>query len=303
MSNINPAISMPKPNLGRAALGALVTGAVATGFAPVFVRLSELGPSATAFWRVALAVPVFWLVLNVERQHTTPPGPHSRAIGYRWLAVAGLFYAFDLAVWHWSLILTTVANATLLTNFAPIFVTLAAWLLFGERFKRMFLLGLVLALAGAIMLIGQSFSLGSQNLLGDILGLVSAMFYGCYLLTVKQLRNHFSAATIMTWGGVTSSSAFLVFAFVSGEHLVAFTLQGWAILIGMALVSQVSGQGLIAYALAHLPASFSAVTLLLQPVVAAFLAWFILAEGLGPWQALGGLVVLAGIWLARRGSR
>ncbi|MBN1218977.1 MAG: DMT family transporter [Anaerolineae bacterium] len=296
------ALSISTKNLPRIALGVLLSGAIALGFAPIFVRLSEVGPSATAFWRVALAVPIFWLWMTLDGQGVaTLRKP--RSTDYFWLMAAGLFYACDLAVWHWSLYFTTVANATLLTNFAPIFVALGSWLLFGERFKRLFLLGLILAIAGATMLIGMSFNLSVGHLWGDLLGLASAIFYGCYLLTVKQLRNRFSAATIMTWGGVASSVALLLFTFLSGEPLPALTLPGWMILIGLALISQVGGQGLVAYALAHLPASFSAVTLLLQPVVAVFLAWFILDEVLCPWQALGGVIVLAGIWLARRGSR
>jgi drug/metabolite transporter (DMT)-like permease len=77
---------------------------------------------------------------------------------------------------------------------------------------------------------------------------------------------------------------------------------GWWMLVGLALISHAAGQGLIAYALAHLPAAFSSVSLLSQPVMAALLAWVLLSEGLMPLQILGGLIVLAGIYLARRGS-
>ncbi|MGH7412112.1 MAG: EamA family transporter, partial [Candidatus Methylomirabilis sp.] len=100
-----------------------------------------------------------------------------------------------------------------------------------------------------------------------------------------------------------SSITLLPIALLSGEGLVAFTARGWAVLISLALLSQVAGQGLITYALAHLPAAFSSVGLLLQPAVAAALAWIILDEPVGLWQSLGGAVVLSGIVLARRGSR
>jgi drug/metabolite transporter (DMT)-like permease len=301
MSNLNSTLPIPKTNLARIALGALITGAMTIGVAPILVRLSEVGPSATAFWRLALATPMFWLWMSLEGPRPTPRQP-SRT-DYILLTVAGLFYAGDISVWHWSITFTSVANATLLTNFAPIFVTLGAWLLWRQRFRRIFFVGLVLALLGAAMLVGASFRGGGQNFLGDVLGLVSAIFYGGYILTIKQLRSRFSTPTIMTWGGIVSSIAVLIIAVLSGEQLLAFTLLGWAMLFGLALISQVGGQGLIAYALAHLPAPFSSVTLLLQPVVAAFLAWLILDEVLGPWQALGGVIVLVGIWLARRGSR
>jgi drug/metabolite transporter (DMT)-like permease len=84
--------------------------------------------------------------------------------------------------------------------------------------------------------------------------------------------------------------------------MLPVTTQGWATLAGLALVSHAAGQGLIAYALAHLPAAFSSVSLLFQPVMAAAFAWLLLSEGLAPLQVAGGVVVLAGIYLARRGS-
>ncbi len=298
----NSTLSLPTPQLVRIALVVLVFGALALGFAPIFVRLSETGPSATAFWRLFLAAPVFWLWTNFDGRAPARPATSTGAPTFL-LAVAGLFYAGDLATWHWSLQFTSVANATLLTNFAPIFVTLGGWLLWRERFKPVFYIGLILAILGAALLIGSSLSLGRQHLRGDLLGLVSAMFYGGYFLTVKQLRARFSTPVTMMWGGLTASAVLLVIAVISGEQLLAVSMGGWLVLIGLALVSQVGGQGLVAFALAHLPAPFSAVTLLLQPVVAAFFAWLLFDEILGGWQAVGAAIVLTGIWLARRGSR
>jgi drug/metabolite transporter (DMT)-like permease len=293
-------VSTHQTAITRIALGALITGACAIGFAPIFVRLSEAGPVATGFWRLFLAAPIFWLWANAEEKDSVVP---STRMQFVLLIAAGLFYACDLASWHWSLQFTTVANATLLTNFAPIFVTLGAWLLWRERFKRTFYVGLVLAVLGATMLIGASFSVGKQQFWGDMLGLVSAMFYGSYFLTIKKLRGQFRTPMIMLWSGLVASTLMLIVALISGEQILAVTMGGWLVLIGLALVSQVGGQGLITFSLRHLPAPFSSVTLLLQPVVATFIAWLLFDEILGGWQAIGAAIVLAGIWLARRGSR
>jgi drug/metabolite transporter (DMT)-like permease len=305
MSEAGPNLSLSQSHARstRIALSALFGGAVGIGFAPIFVRLSELGPSATAFWRLALSLPPLWVWLAIEGQATVTPRRPCCVTDYRRLAVAGLFFAADLAVWHWSITLTSVANATLLANATPIFVTLAAWLWFEQRFTPTFILGMAAAMAGATILAGASLRLSLQHLLGDALGLLTAIFYAGYILAVKELRDEFSTATIMTWSGVVSAVALLAITLLSGEGLVAFTTRGWMVLVGLALVSHIGGQGLITYALAHLPAAFSSVGLLLQPAVAAMLAWIILDEPIGLLQALGGAIVLGGVVVARQGSR
>lgn len=303
MSHTSPRISTLPARSARTALSALFAGAVGIAFAPIFVRLSELGPSATAFWRLTLALPPLLLWVTLQRRGAGAPRPPSLATDSHRLLAAGLFFAGDLAVWHWSIKFTSVANATLLANAAPLFVTLGSWWWFGQRFTVTFLLGMATALGGAAVLMGASFHLSLQHLVGDALGLLTAVFYAGYILAVKELRDDCSVAIIMLWSGVVSSVALLIITLLSGERLIAFTSGGWAVLLGLALLSHVGGQGLIAYALAHLPAAFSSVGLLLQPAVAAVLAWMILDEPIGLWQAIGGVVVLVGIFLARRGSR
>jgi drug/metabolite transporter (DMT)-like permease len=182
-------------------------------------------------------------------------------------------------------------------------VVLTAWLFLGERFKAAFVLGLALALMGATILVGTSFNLGWDHLFGDFLGILTAMFYAGYILSIKRLRRDFSVAWAMIWSSVITSLVLLIVSLLAGESFLAFSLQGWLVLLGFALISHVSGQGMIAYALAHLPASFSSVGLLLQPVAATLLGWFILQEPVGFWQACGGIIVMAGIFLARYGSR
>lgn len=301
-SGVHLKISLPGGGFTRLAVGALFGGAVSLALGPILVRLSQVGPVATAFWRLALALPVLWLWMFLEGQGTNAPRQPATAADYRRLIAAGLFFTGDLATWHWSLKLTTVANSTLLANSAPIFVTLGSWLLFRQRVSLTFGLGLVTTMAGATLLIGNSFSLSLQHFGGDFLAVVTAMFYAAYLLTVKRLRVDFSAATIMAWSGVTTCASLLLVTLLSADSLLPFTWQGWTVLIALALLSQVGGQSLIAYALAHLPAAFSSVSLSIQPVISTFFAWLILNEAIGPWQALGGVIVLLGVFIARRGS-
>jgi drug/metabolite transporter (DMT)-like permease len=264
------------------------------------VRLSEAGPTATAFWRVALAVPVLWVLYLVK--------PRAKAYRYsgKWplLLAAGLAFAGDLAFWHASVVRTSVANSTLLANLASVFVTLAAWMLFRQRPTRLFVAGLGAALVGVTLLVHTSLAFSPTGLLGDAFGVVTAMFYAAYILAVKGLRDR-GETTLQLMAVTTTLTALVLFpvALATGEQMPPSSAYGWSILLGLALVSHAAGQGLIAYALAHLPAAFSSVSLLLQPVMAALFAWALLSESLVPLQVLGGIVVLAGIYLARRGSR
>ena len=305
----NASAPAARASLSTAAFLCLLGGGCAIAFAPIFVRLSDTGPVASAFWRTALAVPIVWLwLLAIEKPGTDPDFPHRRErLADRGLSpaiiAAGLFFAADLGVWHWSIVWTSVANSTLLANLAPIFVTLAGWLFWRQRVTRVFLVGMVMALAGMFVLVGPNFAAGGTPLLGDALGALTGAFYAGYMLAIKFARDaRASTARLMAWSTTISAAALLPVALLSPQPFLPAAASGWLVLAGLAVVSQVLGQGLIAYAFAHLPASLSSVSLLIQPVMAALFAWALFGEAIGLAQLAGGAIVLAGIWLARKGS-
>ena len=262
-----------------------------------------MGPLATAFWRLLLAWPALWLWTSLEKRHRPALRQPAGCADILRLVAAGFFFAGDLSIWHWSLRFTPVANSTLLVNYAPIWVTFGSWWLFRERIERIFLAGLVLALLGATLIVSASFQIRLEQVGGDLLALAASFFYAGYLLSITRLRRDFSTAAIMTWSTAGCTAILFLVTLFSGEGMFPASTSGWLVLVGLAWVSHIGGQSLITYALAHLPASFSSVTLLLQPVLAALFAWVLLHEVLGPWQVLGGLLVLTGILLARKSSR
>lgn len=253
---------------------------------------------ATAFWRVSLALLPFLLISRVTRQRDETP---SGLRDYFFLLLPGVFLAVDLAAWHLSLHMTSVANATLLANLAPVFVTLGSWLIFRTRITPIFLTGLALALAGVIVLKGGPAAIGGGQLAGDATAIIAAIFYAGYMLSLGHVRSRFSTLRIMVWTTFSAAVCMLPLAFFFEGDMIPVTLFGWAMVLGLAFISHVGGQGLVTYALAYLPTAFSSLTLLLQPVVAAILAWALLGEPVGAMQAVGGLIVLAGILVARRG--
>jgi len=297
MSQAASAVS-ETPSSSRLPLIALILGGAAIGGSPIFVRLSEVGPMATAFWRVALAlIPIF--IFSLLRKDTGPK-PKSLA-DYGMLILPGAVLALDLSAWHLSITMTSVANATLLANLAPVFVTAIGFLFFDAKVTRVFVLGLVLALAGVVVLKGGPAAFGNGDLRGDGVAMIAAFFYGCYILAIGTLRSRFDTIRIMLWSTASAAVGVFPLAFFFEGHMLPASLYGWSVVFGLAFVSHAGGQVAIAYALAYLPAAFSSLTLLLQPVVAAILAWALLNEQITAMQALGGLIVLAGIMIARRG--
>ncbi len=292
-------VGRPVHNL---ALAGLVLGATATAFNPVFVRLSDLDPTASAFHRMAWALPVLWAWVSLENTSSTVATRPKRVKDCLLLALCGLFFAADLMALHWSIRLTTVANAILFLNAQPIYVVFGAWLLFGERVRPAFLAGVATAMLGAAVMVGESAGFGEGRLLGDGLGVVAGICYAGYLLTASRLRTRFSSATINAWTCVVACPLLLAAALAAGQGVIPGSAYGWALMVGLGVISQAGGQGFIVWALAHLPAGFSAVALLSAPVAAAIFAWAFLSEPLTAVQIAGMAVVLGGIYWARRAS-
>lgn len=283
----------------KGAYVALAGGILGLAFSPLLVRLSEIGPSATGVQRVFLALPVLAVWMLIEQRGLGRLLTLSR---HDWslLILAGVFWTGDLVAWHWGLQLTTIANASLLTMTGPIFVTVGAWLAFGERVTLGFLGGMLIALAGTVPLVVASVEVSLDHLLGDAIAVSAAAFFAAYLLTIKRLRGGLPTGTIMFLTCLFSLPGLVAAAWLSGEALAPSTLRGWMMAAALALSAQAIGQALITLAMSRLPAPFTSVSLLVQPFIAIAMGWIFIGEAVGPLQALGGLVVLAGILVARR---
>jgi drug/metabolite transporter (DMT)-like permease len=282
---------------------ALLLGGAAIGFAGIFMRLADVNPLASAFWRMALAAPFLWVWAYLVRKQDVANG--KRIAFASVLVLAGLYFAGDMAVWHLSLHYTTVSNATLLPNLAPLVIAFWLWSVHKMRFGHIFLIGVLLALTGAVMVVGPNAAQADpteHKLWGDVLGFITAFFYAGYQLVIKDAREQYSTARLMAWSTTITALALLPFAWASSglfwpEHAI-----GWLPLLALALVAQIGGQTVIAYASAHLPASLSSTGLLIQPLTATIAAWLLFREALVPMQIVGGILLVSGIYLSKRGS-
>jgi drug/metabolite transporter (DMT)-like permease len=291
-------VSTEPPSTAQAldvrALLVLIAGVCTLALTPVFVRLGQAGPAAIGFWRLAFAVPflvvpLLWIRAGAKFQKPPPA-----------LLAAGLLFALDLTFWHYGVKLTSVANSTTLANLAQVFVVAGAWILFREAPRKLFLMGLALALAGvwAMAAAKGGGGHGTNPVLGDIVSLGAAVWYASYLLIVHQARAEQGALRIMLWTSLIGAPVMLVIAFGLHEQILPSSMSGWLACLGLGLVHAVS-QGAIAWALGRVPAATASVVILIQPVCAAILGWVIFKEALVPMQAMGGLAALAGVAVAQ----
>lgn len=297
MSSLPSSTSVPIDKHVSLAFLALIGGALAMGISPVFVRNAEVGPYASAFWRVALSLPVLAAWARLERPEGAKIPPWNRAT-----AIAGLVFVGDLFFWHLAILNTTVANATFLATMAPVWVMLGSGFLIREPVTRAMVLGLALCIAGAGALIGSSFQFAPGRLAGDLYGLLTSMFFGAYFLAMRFARRgeDKSGPGLLLFRSTLITAAGLFFvALLFDNGLFPQTWKGAAALAAIAFLSHSAGQGLLTYALGHLTAGFSALVIFLEAVAAAFFGWIFLGEALSPLQSLGGTIILAGIFVAR----
>ncbi len=275
------------------ALGVLLVGAVIIASTPILFRLSQTGPAAAGFWRLVFALPCL------------APMGRGRLGRANWrpsliLILAGAAFAGDLACWHYALRYTTVANATVLSNLAPVVVTLGAWVLWRERPSGVFLAGMATAIAGATLMALARAGGGpppAHQHLGDSLAVATAVWYGLYFLSVRKARSVHGARSVMLWTSLVGAPILILQAVLLGEPLTPQRAAGWVALVALG-VAHASGQGSIAWSLGRLPAATAAVVVLVQPVAAAALAFFVLGEAVSRPQALAGAAALAGIAFA-----
>jgi len=291
------ALALRRDDDGRLALAALVFGALVIGSTPILVRLAACGPAAAGFWRLTFALPLL-AILAGGKGGLAAIGPPTRA-----MMLAGVFFALDLGCWHYGIRYTSVANATVLPNLTPVLVTLVGWFAFKERPGPIFLVGMAAAIGGAVVM-AEAATPGRTGPLphvGDALSAATALWYGLYFLAVRSARQTHGTGKVMFWSAVVGAPPLLATAFLMHENILPATALGWAAAAGLGL-AHVCGQGSIAWALGRLPASTAAVTVLVQPVAAALLAYLIFGETLTVLQTLGGGLALLGVVIAQRGQ-
>lgn len=269
-------------------------GSILIGSSGIFVRLSDLGPMATGFYRMLFALPLLalWMKWEKKNEPITVRLPIGNISG---LVFAGAFFAFDLALWNWSIDHTTIVNSTLFNNTAAFFVPLIMWLFYGEKQTSRLFVAALIGFAGCICLVRESLSFNPANLIGDFVALCSGVMVALYLIALKQIRDRVSTGFLMFWTGGASVLFLGFFTCLFGEIFWPLSLLDFISIFGQAVLVHVLGQGCIAYSLGRIPAMYAAIILFLAPVTGAILGWIFYSENLSLTKVVGMIFVMVSI--------
>ncbi len=277
----------------RIAFAALLLGNFVLAIGPWFVRLADVGPVASGFWRLALAIPFLFLIAWRSGQ------AFGRIAPRLWLTaiVAGVFFALDLACWHAGILHTKLANATLFGNVSSFFFPVYGFVVARTLPGRWQALAIALAAVGVTLLLGRSYQLSPDRLAGDLLCLAAGLAYTGYMIAVDRAR-----ATLGTWPTLAIATVAAAAALLPAALLIEGSIwpHRWWPLAALAIGSQVVGQGLLVYAIGTLPPLIVGLALLTQPLVAATIGWAIYGERLTAPDIVGALLIAAALVLVRR---
>jgi len=287
----------PAPKL---AFPALIFANLFLAIGPLLVRdaqdVGHIGPVSAGFWRLALAVP--FLAFLALRQSRGEPFPRWTMVAA--VAAGGIFFAADLAAWHEGILITKLANATLFGNFASFLFAIYGFILLRRLPHKAQGLALLLAAAGTMLLLGNSYELSPDHFTGDLLALLAGLFYTFYLIAVDRARRAMKPWPVLAIATAAGALPLLAFAIMQGETVIP---QDWTPVILLSISSQLVGQGLLVYAMGHLSPILVGLCFLTQPIASAAIGWARYGETLSLGDALGALLVCAALVLIRLPDR
>ena len=275
------------------ALAAISTSAI-------LIRLSEAPSLIKAFYRSLFTT---LLLAPLGFGYREEFGTMSRRDGLFAIA-SGIALAVHFGAWFESLEWTSIAASVTLVQTQPIFVAVAAWALLDERLTGKMVGGIAVALLGSAIMSGGGLldggAVGANPLWGNALAVLGAVMAAGYVLAGRSLRQRVALVpyVVIVYGVCTV--CLLGIAVLQGGPLLDYPAREWLIFAGLAVGPGLLGHTVINWALAHLESSVVSVSLLGEPVGATILAFVFLAEAPTAFTVLGGVVVLAGIYITAR---
>ncbi|MCS7198112.1 MAG: DMT family transporter [Candidatus Bipolaricaulota bacterium] len=270
---------------------------IVISFASIWIRWADAPPISIAAYRLGLAALLLTpLALSARRSQL-------QALTWsdvRYALLGGVCLALHFIFWISSLEFTSVASSVVLVTTNPIFVALGSHFLLKESVTLRVAVGIAISLVGGMLVGYGDFLAGPNVLLGDGLALLGAVMASAYLLVGRRLRAHTDLLTYIFLVYSAAAIVLLVTALVLRQPLWGFPQETYLWLMLLAIGPQLIGHTSFNWALKHLPASTVAVIILGEPVGSTVLAYFLLGEPITLLKAIGGALILLGIYLSSR---
>lgn len=291
---------MTPPTPLRAAL-LVIGGATLISFAAVFARLADVAPTTSGFYRMLFGSLAFlaWLLFRPELR---------QGFGRHWASsfLIGALFAADIWFWHRAIEYIGPGLATLMANFQVFMLTAIGVLWLREKVGWRFASGLGLSASGLWLLFGRDWAnLTGEYRLGIVLGLLTALAYALYLLSLRgfQIRHaDLRPETRLAQVTICCGLVLGLLNLVEGNSFAIPDAQTLVSLIALGLFCQVLGWLLITRGMPFLPAALVGLLLLLQPSLSIVWDMLMFALRLSPWQISGALLAMAGIYLGFRSA-
>ena len=278
----------------------ILFGAFLISFSGIFVKLAEVSPTASGFYRVFFGAIFLFAATTLAKDF--------RKLTLReWLLLTfcGFVFALDLFFWHESIMYIGPGLATLLGNFQVFFLAAAGIFFWGEKSRPRFFVALPLAIIGLLLIVGQNWSkLGNTYQTGIYFGLLTAICYTGFLLSLRKIRTDDTHSLFSTLLIVSATCAFFLSLkmLYAGDSFSIPNIKSLSALLGLGLFSQTVGWVLIAHALPQLRASHAGLILLLQPSLAFIWDVLLFNRPTSTTNWIGLVITLAAIYMGLTGK-
>lgn len=271
---------------------AIVIGVISVALSAVFVKLTDSNSGLTAFYRmlfsVVIMLPIFLMKYRSEL---------SKLQRKDWLfsSVAGVLLAFHFIIWFESLNYTSIASSTVLVTLQPIFAFVGTYIFFKEKVSLKSIVAAVIAIAGSFYISIGDFKVSGSALYGDMLALIACAFITGYLLFGQNVRKRLSLITYTMIVYTVSTITLFLYVLTVEHTFIPAVNSDWLYFILLAIIPNLLGHTLFNYAIKWVSTNTISMAILLEPIGATILAFYIFGEKLISSQIIGGTIVMVGL--------
>lgn len=277
----------------------LIIGIIAVSFSSIFVKWSEAPVSVQGMYRLLftllLMLPFVWKQFKFLKKISFKDAVL--------LLLSGTFLALHFLFWMGSLKLTTVASSTILLSLQPVFVMIGAFIVFKEQTSKAAIIGMLIAITGAIMIGWGDIGISAQHIKGDLLSILGTIVVAVHMLIGQKLLKSIPATLYSFTVFLSAVIVFFVYNAFLNIPMTGYPEKEWGVFLLLAIIPTVFGHVLFNWLLKYVTAATISMAILGEPVGATILAYLLLGETLTVSQCFGGIIVLTGLYYFLQNTR